>query len=162
MREAAATLRRRRSVPRGGKELSLNVTTKFVAALFSKRKGGIAESSCQISLRLKMGKKGGIRISRRFQWTHRVLHHIHRKKTQAAVAWSCLPFIRSGQNHFARHSERGKKTRQTEEEVGRQHQGMDRPGGRQSQRAVENRGKWRKLVAKSSVLPQRPSRLRDR
>ena len=41
------------------------------------------------------------------------------------------PFIRSGQNHLARHSERGKKTRQTEEEVGRQHQGMDRPGVRQ-------------------------------
>ena len=31
-----------------------------------------------------------------------------------------------------------------------------------SQRAVENRGKWRKLVAKSSVVPERPSRLRDR
>ena len=31
-------------------------------------------------------------------------------------------------NHLARHSEKGKKTRQTEEEVGRQHQGMDRPG----------------------------------
>ena len=31
-----------------------------------------------------------------------------------------------------------------------------------SQRAVENRRKWRKLVAKSSVVPQRPSRLRDR
>ena len=30
-----------------------------------------------------------------------------------------------------RHSERGKKTRQTEEEVGRQHQEMDRPGVRQ-------------------------------
>ena len=30
-----------------------------------------------------------------------------------------------------------------------------------SQRAVENRKKWRKLVAKSSVVPQRPSRLRD-
>ena len=26
---------------------------------------------------------------------------------------------------------------------------------------MENRGKWRKLVAKSSVVPQRPSRLRD-
>ena len=26
-----------------------------------------------------------------------------------------------------------------------------------SQRAVENRGKWRKLVAKLSVVPQRPS-----
>ena len=30
-----------------------------------------------------------------------------------------------------------------------------------SQRAVENREKWRKLDAKSSVVPQRPSRLRD-
>ena len=39
----------------------------------------------------------------------------------------------SGQNHLAtaRHRERGKKTRQTEEEMGRQHQGMDRPGVRQ-------------------------------
>ena len=47
---------------------------------------------------------------------------------QTAVVWSCFPFIRSGQNHLARHSERGKKTRQTEEEMGRQHQEMDRPG----------------------------------
>ena len=31
-----------------------------------------------------------------------------------------------------------------------------------SQRAVKNREKWRKLVVKSSVVPQRPSRLRDR
>ena len=31
-----------------------------------------------------------------------------------------------------------------------------------SQRAVENREKWRKVVVKSSVEPQRPSRLRDR
>ena len=31
-----------------------------------------------------------------------------------------------------------------------------------SQRAVENREKLRKLVAKSSVVPQRPSQLRDR
>ena len=45
----------------------------------------------------------------------------HRKETQTAVVWTCLPVIRSGQNHFARHSERGRKTRQTEEEVGRQH-----------------------------------------
>ena len=30
-----------------------------------------------------------------------------------------------------------------------------------TQRAVENRGKWRKPVVKSSVVPQRPSRLRD-
>ena len=31
-----------------------------------------------------------------------------------------------------------------------------------SQRAVENREKWRKLVVKSYVVYQRPSRLRDR
>ena len=31
-----------------------------------------------------------------------------------------------------------------------------------SHRAVEYREKWRKLVEKSSVVPQRPSRLRDR
>ena len=47
------------------------------------------------------------------------------------MVWSCFPFIRSGQNHLARHSERGKKTRWTKEEVGRQHQGMERPGVRQ-------------------------------
>ena len=31
-----------------------------------------------------------------------------------------------------------------------------------SKRAVENKGKWKKLVANSSVLPKRPSRSRDR
>ena len=31
-----------------------------------------------------------------------------------------------------------------------------------SQRAVENREKWRKLVVRSSVVPQRPSRLTHR
>ena len=46
---------------------------------------------------------------------------------ETAVVWSCLPFIRSGQNHLAKHSDSGKKTRQIEEEVERQHQGMDRP-----------------------------------
>ena len=31
-----------------------------------------------------------------------------------------------------------------------------------SHRAVENREKWRKVVVKPSVVPQRPARLRDR
>ena len=86
----------------------------------------------------------------------------HRKETQTAVVWSCLPFIRSGQNHLARHIERGKKTRQTEKGEGRQHQGMDRSGVRQVLEGSEEQRKWRKLVVKSSVLPQRPLRLRDR
>ena len=66
----------------------------------------------------------------------------HRKETQTAVVWSCFPFIRSGQNHLARHCERRKKKRQTEEEVGRQHQGKDRPGARQ---VPEGSGKQRKM-----------------
>ena len=79
-----------------------------------------------------------------------------RKETQTAVVWSCFPFIRSGQNHLARLSEREKKTRQTEEEVERQHQEIDRPG---VCKVPESRGEWRgggggELVAKSSVVSQ--------
>ena len=64
-----------------------------------------------------------------------------RKETQTEVVWSCFPFIRCGQNHLARCSERGKKTRQTEEEVGRQHQGMDSPGVRQAPEGSGEQGK---------------------
>ena len=46
-------------------------------------------------------------------------------------------------NNLARHSERGKKTRRTKEEVGRQQQGMDRPGVRQ---VPEGRGEQGKMV----------------
>ena len=42
---------------------------------------------------------------------------------------------------FAWHSEWGKQTRQTEEEVGRQHQGMDRPGVRQVPEGSGEQGK---------------------
>ena len=52
-----------------------------------------------------------------------------------------LPLIRSGQNHLATHSEREWKTRQTEEEVGRQHQEMDRPAVRQVPEGSGEQGK---------------------
>ena len=65
----------------------------------------------------------------------------HRKEKQTASVQSCLPLIRSGQNHLARHTERGKKTRLTKEEVGRQHQGTDRPGVRQVQEGSGKKGK---------------------
>ena len=64
----------------------------------------------------------------------------HCKETKTAVVWTYLLFIRSGQNHLARHSERGKKTRQAEKELGGQYQGMDKPGVRQ---VPEPRGHWR-------------------
>ena len=69
---------------------------------------------------------------------------------------TCLPLIRSSQNHLARHSEREKKTRWTEEKGWegniREWTGLEFD---KFQRAVENREKWRKLVVKSSVVPQR-------
>ena len=68
-------------------------------------------------------------------------HPDHRKEAQTAVIWSCLPFIRSGQNHLARHSKRGKKTRQIEQEVGGQHQEMDRSGIPQVTEGSREQGK---------------------
>ena len=54
------------------------------------------------------------------------------------------PFHKVWPNHLARHSERGKKTRQTEEEMGRQHQEWTSLEFAKSQRAVENREKMEK------------------
>ena len=82
--------------------------------------------------------------------------------TQTAVVCSSLPFIRSGQNHLARHSEGGRRQgrqRKRWDDNIREWTGLEFA---KSQRAVENRGKWRKLVAKSSVVPQRPSWLKHR
>ena len=45
------------------------------------------------------------------------------------------------QNHLARHSKRGKKKRQTEEEVGRQYQGIDRPRVRRVPEGSGEQGK---------------------
>ena len=71
-----------------------------------------------------------------------------RKEAQTAVVWSCLPFIRSGQNLLARHNERGKKTRQAEEEVGRQHQGNVKPGVQQVPEGRGEQGKMEKTGCK--------------
>ena len=62
------------------------------------------------------------------------------------LVWTGFPFTRSGQNHLGRHSERGKNTRQTKEDVGIQQQGMDKPGvgkvpeGSGEQRKMEETG----------------------
>ena len=80
---------------------------------------------------------------------------------QTEVAWTC-PIHQVRPKPFARHSKSGKKTRQTEkrwEDNIKEWSGLEFA---KSQRAMESRGKWRKLVAKSSVVPQRPSRLRER
>ena len=75
------------------------------------------------------------------------------KEMQTAMVCTCLPFIRPGQKHFARHSQREKKIRETEEEVGRQQSGNWQAWSSSSpigQWRTEK--KWRKLVVKSSVM----------
>ena len=72
----------------------------------------------------------------------------YRREMQTTVVWTCLPFLRSCQNHnhLARHSERGKKTRQTGEEVGR-HQKMERPGVRQVSEGSGEQGRMKETVS---------------
>ena len=62
------------------------------------------------------------------------------------------------QNHHAnaRHSERGKKTRQTEEEVGRKCQGMDRPGAQQVPEGCREQRKMEETVFEVICGLQRP------
>ena len=73
------------------------------------------------------------------------------------MVWTCLPFIRSDQNRLARHSERGKNLRRQGRQGERWKDNIREWTGLEfakSQSAVENRGKWRKLAVKSSVVPQ--------
>ena len=55
------------------------------------------------------------------QTTQRPDHH---KETQTAVVWTCLLSIRSGQNHLARHSERGKTQKKRWEDSIREWTGL--------------------------------------
>ena len=58
------------------------------------------------------------------------------------------------------HSERKKKKRQTEEEVGRQYQRVDRNVDfARSTRTAENRTRRKGIVGNSSVVPRRPPKV---
>ena len=68
----------------------------------------------------------------------------HGKETKTAVIRSCLPLIRYSQIHIASHNERGKKTRQTEEEVEnniREWTGLEFANSQQW-RTEKNAGNW--------------------
>ena len=86
----------------------------------------------------------------------------NRKETQTAVVWSCLRS--TGLAKTILHgvvkggTRQGRQRKRLEDNI-REWTGLDFA---KSQGAVENREKWRKLVAKSSVVPQRPSQIRDR
>ena len=78
------------------------------------------------------------------------------KRRKLKVYGHCLPFSSSGENHLARHGERGEKTRQTKMRWEDNTKKLTGPEFDKSQRAVENREKWRKLVRKSPVCPNDP------
>ena len=86
----------------------------------------------------------------------------HRKETQTEVVWTCLSFIRSGQNYLARHSEKGKNTRQIKywEDNIKEWTGLEFA---KSQRAVENREKMEQTGCEVIYgTPTTSLRLRDR
>ena len=68
----------------------------------------------------------------------------HRRETQTAVVWSCSRSSGLAKIILQGLVKRGKKTRKTEEEVGRQHQAMDRPGVRQVPEGSGEPGKMKK------------------
>ena len=77
-------------------------------------------------------------VPRSSSWTTKRPPDDH-KEMQTAVVWSSFPFIRSGQNHLARHSEMGKKT--TEADRGRG--GMTTSGNGQAWSLASPSGQWR-------------------
>ena len=75
------------------------------------------------------------------------------------MVWPHLKILWRGEDNSARDSERSKKERKTEKEIGRKEwTGM---GFGDSLRAAEDREGWKGIVATSSVVPLRPPRLRD-
>ena len=73
---------------------------------------------------------------------------------QSAVGCAHQELVSTATNERAR---QGRQRKRLEDNI-REWTGLEFG---KSQRAVENREKWRKLVAKSSLVPQRPSQLRD-
>ena len=81
---------------------------------------------------------------------------------QTAVIWSCVLFKGLAkiilQGTVKGRRRQGRQRKRWEDNI-REWTGLEFA---KSQMAVENRENWRKLDVKLSMVPQRPSRLRDR
>ena len=86
----------------------------------------------------------------------------HCKETQTTVVRSCLLFIRLAKTILQKSTVKGgrRKNRRKKRWEDNTKEWTDLAFTK-SQRAVENRQKWRKLVVKSSVVPQWALRSRD-
>ena len=67
------------------------------------------------------------------------VHDKDGKETETQMVWPHLKILWHGEYYSAGDSERSKKERKTEEEMGRYYQGMDRNGVGDSLRAAEDR-----------------------
>ena len=81
----------------------------------------------------------------------------HRKETQTSVVWSCLPFTSSGQTHLVKKKVKGERRqggqkKRWEDNV-REWTNLEFA---MYQKQSRTEAKWRKLVVKSSAVPQRP------
>ena len=96
-------------------------------------------------------QQGSLCLDPESNWTTRKPSD-HCKEMQTAMVWKCLLFIRSGQNHLKRHSERrgrNKADRRDGETISGNGQAWSSPSPRGWWRSE----KWRKLVVKSSGTP---------
>ena len=76
------------------------------------------------------------------------------------MVWTHNKISRTCKDDPAGHCTRGEKERQTEKETGRQHYGVDGLKLVEALRTAENKEEWRTVVARSSLVPQRSTRLR--
>ena len=75
------------------------------------------------------------------------------------MVWSHLKVFKFSTDNPTGHSKRKKKKRQTQEEVGRQYQRVDWVDFASSARALENRTRWKGIVANSFVVPRWSSKV---
>ena len=75
------------------------------------------------------------------------------------MAWPCFKVFWFSKDYPTWHSKRKKKKRQTEEEVGRQYQRVTGIDFASSTWAAENGIGWKGIVANSSAVPRRPSKV---
>ena len=75
------------------------------------------------------------------------------------MVWPCFKVFWFCKYNPTGHSERKKKKRQTEEEVGRQYQRVEGMDFASPTTAAENRTRWKGIVANSSKMARRPSKV---
>ena len=97
------------------------------------------------------------------RYGHVSLHQVWPNPDAICSSMVMYPFIRSGQNHLAGHSERREDVKADRKKGGKTTLGNGQAWSSPSPRGQwKTEKKWRKLVVKSSEVPQRLPRLRER